>query len=153
MKTVLSNGIDTDFGSNSKECFYFGLFTEFSGLFWCCPSQRFANCSLKLQFLAVAISQIHLRSVKGYGMITKRHRRWRQPLTKHLDLILEHLERFLRSKGSVNHFSRMTPELMESTLSVMKTISYFNSDYKQWIAENTKNPGRYLKDSESVGVS
>jgi hypothetical protein len=86
-------------------------------------------------------------------MITKRHRRWRQPLTKHLDLVLEHFERFLRSKGSVNHFSRMTPELMESTLSVMKTISYFNSDYKQWIAENTKNPGRYLKDSESVGVS
>ena len=77
-------------------------------------------------------------------MITKRHRRWRQPLTKHLDLILEHLERFLRSKGSVNHFSKMTPELMENCLSVMKSIGHFNGRYKNWLKANVRNPEKFL---------
>ena len=74
------------------------------------------------------------------------HRRWRQPLTKHLDLVLEHFDRFLRSKGSVNHFSKFDPDLMEDCLSVIRSIGQFNVRYKNWITVNTRNPQRFLND-------
>ena len=73
-----------------------------------------------------------------------KHRRWRQPVAAHLDLIKEHLYRFVASKGSNHHFSRFTPEQMEETICLIKHIEKFNAGYKEWIRANVPNPEKYI---------
>jgi hypothetical protein len=94
---------------------------------------------------------IHLVSVLG-DMETK-HRRWRKPLAAHLALTKEHLLRFIQSKGSCSHFHRFPTDMMEETINLIKCIAFYNERYRKWLKLNTKNPERYLKDSESIGVS
>jgi hypothetical protein len=86
-------------------------------------------------------------------MDTKKHRRLRKPLAAHLTLTKEHLLRFIQSKGSCSHFSRFPTDMMQETINLIKSIGTYNERYKAWIKANERNWKRYLKDSESVGVS
>ena len=95
---------------------------------------------------------VQLVSVLG-GMETKKHRRWRKPLAAHLSLTREYLLRFIKGSGSCSHFSSFEPEMMQETINLIKSIGTYNERYKAWIKANERNWKRYLKDSESVGVS
>lgn len=86
----------------------------------------------------------HIHRVKYTMAKTAKHRRWRQPVATHLDLIKEHLYRFVASKGSNHHFSRFTPEQMEETINLIKHIEKFNAGYKEWIRANVPNPEKYI---------
>jgi hypothetical protein len=74
-------------------------------------------------------------------------------LAAHLTLIREHMLRFIQSKGSCSHFHRFPTDMMEETIHLIKKIGSYNDRYREWIKSNEKNAQRYLKDSESVGVS
>ena len=89
----------------------------------------------------------HTRSVKYTMTKTAKHRRWRQPVAAHLDLMKEHLYRFVASKGSNHHFSRFSPERMEETINLIKHIEKFNSGYKEWIRANVPNPEKFLREA------
>jgi hypothetical protein len=61
--------------------------------------------------------------------------------------------RFIQSKGSCSHFSQFHPEMMQATIDLIKQIGTYNERYREWIKANERNWKKYLKDSESVGVS
>ena len=79
--------------------------------------------------------------------ILAKKRRWRVPLHGHLQLLQEHLHRFIQSKGSCAHFHRFPTEMMEEVLDLIKRIGSFNDRYKSWIKANEKNAQRYLKEA------
>ena len=89
----------------------------------------------------------HTSSVNNTMTKTAKHRRWRQPVAAHLDLMKEHLYRFVASKGSNHHFSRFSPERMEETINLIKHIEKFNSGYKEWIRANVPNPEKFLREA------
>lgn len=73
-----------------------------------------------------------------------KQRRWRQPLGRHLQLISEHLERFLAGKGSCAHFHRFDISLMEDTIGLLKQIENYNRNYSEWLLANVPHPEKFL---------
>ena len=71
-------------------------------------------------------------------------RRWRLTLGKQLSLLLEHLDRFLRGRGQVNHFHKFDPPLMQETLDLMRAIESYNSNYAKWLSHNVRNPEKFM---------
>jgi hypothetical protein len=78
--------------------------------------------------------------------ILAKKRRWRVPLHGHLQLLQEHLHRFIQSKGSCAYFQRFPTDMMQEVLDLIKRIGAFNDRYKSWIKANEKNAQRYLKE-------
>ena len=76
--------------------------------------------------------------------IELKKRRWRITLGKHLSLILEHLDRFLRGRGQVNHFHKFDSILMQQTLDLMRAIESYNRNYAEWLSRNVKNPEKFM---------
>lgn len=89
---------------------------------------------------------IQLRSVLG-GMEIKKHRRWRRPLAVLLSLMREQMIRFLQSKGSCSHFSRLPIDLQQATIDLIKQIGIYNDQYREWIKANEKNSERFLREA------
>ena len=71
-------------------------------------------------------------------------RRWRLTLGKHLSLILEHFDRFLRGRGQVNHFNKFDHLLMQETLDLMRAIESYNRNYAEWLSRNVSNPEKFM---------
>jgi hypothetical protein len=70
--------------------------------------------------------------------------RWRQPLSKHVAKLLDHLDVFIRGKGSCNHFHRFDDGLVKQTIDMQIKLSAFNAAYCNWISENEiRNPDRF----------
>jgi len=97
--------------------------------------------------VAGAFPNPHTRSVKYIMTKETKHRRWRRSVSAHLDLMKEHLYRFVASKGSNHHFSRFNPEQMEETINLIKQIEKFNLGYKAWIRANVPNPEKFILES------
>ncbi len=88
-----------------------------------------------------------MRVINSDMSILAKKRRWRVPLHGHLQLLQEHLYRFIQSKGSCAHFHRFSTEMMEEVLDLIKRIGSFNDRYEVWIKANEKNAQRYLKEA------
>ena len=77
--------------------------------------------------------------------LNKPKRRWREPLSKHISKLGEHLDIFMRGRGSCNHFHRMDTDLMRQTIKLHISLLNYNQQYIQWIKENVhRNPERFL---------
>ena len=77
--------------------------------------------------------------------LKKPRRRWREPLSKHISKLGEHLDIFMRGRGSCNHFHRMDSDLMRETINLQINLWNYNNKYIQWIKENVhRNPERFM---------
>ncbi len=75
--------------------------------------------------------------------------RWRQPLSKHVAKLIDHLDVFIRGKGSCNHFHRFDEELVRQTIEIRIQLSTYNSNYCNWITENEfRNPDRFMPNKD-----
>lgn len=71
--------------------------------------------------------------------------RWRQPLSKHVAKLVDHLDVFIRGKGSCNHFHRFDETLVRQTIEIRIKLSTYNTNYCNWISENElRNPDRFM---------
>jgi len=78
----------------------------------------------------------------------KPKRRWRQPLSKHIALMAEHLEVFVAARGQCRHFDRFGADLMRKTLKLHRNLNEFNRDYVSWIRTNVQECDRFLPDND-----
>ena len=78
----------------------------------------------------------------------KPNRRWRQPLSKHIALMAEHLEVFVASRGQCRHFDQFGADLMRKTLKLHRNLNDFNRDYVSWIRANVQECDRFLPDND-----
>ena len=77
----------------------------------------------------------------------KTRRRWRQPLSKHIALMAEHLEVFVASRGQCRHFDRFGADLMQKTLKLHRNLNEFNRDYVSWLKDNVDNFEKLLPEN------
>jgi hypothetical protein len=74
----------------------------------------------------------------------KPKRRWRQPLSKHIALMAEHLEVFMAARGQCRHFVRFDADLMLNTLNLYRDLKTYNRAYVTWLRKNVSNCDRFL---------
>ena len=77
----------------------------------------------------------------------KPKRRWRQPLSKHIALMAEHIEVFVASRGQCRHFDRFGADLMRKTLKLHRNLNEFNRDYVSWLKDNVDNFEKLLPEN------
>ena len=77
----------------------------------------------------------------------KPKRRWRQPLSKHIALMAEHIEVFVAARGQCRHFDRFGADLMRKTLKLHRNLNEFNRDYVSWLKDNVDNFEKLLPES------
>ena len=77
----------------------------------------------------------------------KPKRRWRQPLSKHIALMAEHLEVFVAARGQCRHFDRFGADLMRKTLKLHRNLNEFNRDYVSWLKNNVDNFEKLLPEN------
>ena len=77
----------------------------------------------------------------------KPKRRWRQPLSKHIALMAEHLEVFVAARGQCRHFDRFGADLMRKTFKLHRNLNEFNRDYVSWLKDNVDNFEKLLPES------
>lgn len=77
----------------------------------------------------------------------KPKRRWRQPLSKHIALMAEHLEVFVAARGQCRHFDRFGADLMRKTLKLHRNLNEFNRDYVSWLKDNVDNFEKLLPEN------
>ena len=77
----------------------------------------------------------------------KPKRRWRQPLSKHIALMTEHLEVFVAARGQCRHFDRFGADLMRKTFKLHRNLNEFNRDYVSWLKDNVDNFEKLLPES------
>ena len=78
----------------------------------------------------------------------KPKRRWRQPLSKHIALMAEHIEVFVAARGQGRHFDRFGADLMRKTFKLHRNLNDFNRDYVSWIRTNVQECDRFLPDND-----
>ena len=77
----------------------------------------------------------------------KPKRRWRQPLSKHIALMAEHLEVFVAARGQCRHFDRFGADLMRKTFKLHRNLNDFNRDYVSWLKDNVDNFEKLLPEN------
>jgi len=77
----------------------------------------------------------------------KPKRRWRQPLSKHIALMAEHIEVFVAARGQCRHFDRFGADLMRKTLKLHRNLNEFNRDYVSWLKDNVDNFEKLLPEN------
>ena len=77
----------------------------------------------------------------------KTRRRWRQPLSKHIALMAEHIEVFVAARGQCRHFDRFGADLMRKTLKLHRNLNEFNRDYVSWLKDNVDNFEKLLPEN------
>ena len=77
----------------------------------------------------------------------KPKRRWRQPLSKHIALMTEHLEVFVAARGQCRHFDRFGADLMRKTFKLHRNLNEFNRDYVSWLKDNVDNFEKLLPEN------
>ncbi|SVB69568.1 uncharacterized protein METZ01_LOCUS222422 [marine metagenome] len=70
--------------------------------------------------------------------------RWRIPFAKHIKLLIDHTDVFMRGRGRCNHFIRMEQELMRDTIFLQKSLEKYHSKYCRWIQQNISTPERFI---------
>ena len=78
---------------------------------------------------------------------SKPKRRWRQPLSKHIALMAEHIEVFVAARGQCRHFDRFGADLMRKTLKLHRNLNEFNRDYVSWLKDNVDNFEKLLPEN------
>ena len=77
----------------------------------------------------------------------KPKRRWRQPLSKHIALMAEHIEVFVAARGQCRHFDRFGADLMRKTFKLYRNLNEFNRDYVSWLKDNVDNFEKLLPEN------
>ena len=77
----------------------------------------------------------------------KPKRRWRQPLSKHIALIAEHLEVFVVARCQRRHFNKFDADLMRKTFKLHRNLNEFNRDYVSWLKDNVDNFEKLLPEN------
>ena len=77
----------------------------------------------------------------------KPKRRWRQPLSKHIALMAEHIEVFVAARGQCRHFDRFGADLMRKTLKLHRNLNEFNRDYVSLLKDNVDNFEKLLPEN------
>ena len=77
----------------------------------------------------------------------KPKRRWRQPLSKHIALMAEHIEVFVAARGQCRHFDRFGADLMRKTFKLHRNLNEFNRDYVSWLKDNVDNFEKLLPEN------
>ena len=78
---------------------------------------------------------------------SKPKRRWRQPLSKHIALMAEHIEVFVAARGQCRHFDRFGADLMRKTLKLHRNLNEFNRDYVSLLKDNVDNFEKLLPEN------
>jgi len=69
-------------------------------------------------------------------MISIDKMRFRKTLTRHIHETILHFDRWMRSRGSCRHFSKLPTKLMKQAILTEKTLIDFNKNYQEWIKAN-----------------